>query len=66
MIQQVQKQTLQMGQLIDFREQSLRLSAGERKNEPVSVHIPEVTQACNSTLICFFLFLQREGNSFHK
>lgn len=65
-IQKVQRQSLQMGQLVDFREYSLRLSAGEGNNEPVPVHIPEVTQACNSTLICFLLLLWGEGNSFHR
>lgn len=39
-IQQVQRQSLQMGQLVDFREESRRLSGGERKNELVPVHIP--------------------------
>lgn len=56
-IQQVQRQSLQMGQLVDFREENQRLSFGERNNELVPVHIPEVTQAYNCTLICFFLFL---------
>lgn len=57
------KAILTKGQLVDFREYSLRLSAGERNNEPVPVHIPEVTQACNSTLISFVI-LWGERNSF--
>lgn len=65
-IQQVQRQSLQMGQLVDFKDCSLKFSAGERNNEPVPVHIPEVTQACNSTLTCFFLLLCGEENSFHR
>lgn len=40
-IQQVQTQSLQMGQLIDFREESPRLSVGEGNNELVPVHIPD-------------------------
>ena len=53
-IQQVQRQSLPMGQFVDFRDSSLKFSSGERDEYPV--HIPEVTQACNSTLICFFCF----------
>ena len=62
-IQQVQRQSLPMGQFVDFRDSSLKFSSGERYNE-YPVHISEVTQACNSTLICFFLLLWGKENSF--
>lgn len=57
-IQQVQRQSLQMGQFVDFREESPTLSVGERNNELVPVHIPEITQAYKSTLICSFCFYE--------
>lgn len=59
------KAILTKGKLVDFRDYSLKLSAGKRNNEPIPVHIPEVIQACNSTLI-FFSLLRGKGNSFHR
>lgn len=62
-IQQVHRQSLPMGLFVDFRDSSLTFSSGERDNE-YPVHTPEVTQTCNSTIICFFLLLWGEENSF--
>ena len=62
-IQQVQRQSLPMGQFVDFRDSGLKFPSGERDNE-YPVHIPEVTQTCISTLICFLLLLWGEEKSF--
>lgn len=51
--------------LSNFREYRLVFSVGQRNHKPAPLHIPEVTQACNATLICCFV-LWGEGNSFHR
>ena len=65
-IQQVHRQSLPMGLFVDFRDSSLTFSSGERDNE-YPVHTPEVTQTCNSTIICFFFHMSNilylPGNS---
>jgi hypothetical protein len=62
--QQMQRQFLK-GDLVISENIGWGFSIGQRNHKPVPLHIPEITQACNSTLICCFV-LQREGNSFHR